>query len=198
MIEVIATIIIIGILAIITIPAISKYINSTRNTTYGAHEKSMEEAANSMMIDCINNNTCDLPDTGEKSLIYLNELTENGYLEALKSTDGKSNCNEILSYVEIENTGNANYEYKACLYCGDYVTDDNVCTKYVADPEKPTCGIITGESTQWTNKDRTIIVGCNDQTSGCLKSEFSKTFRETTEKGVVEIADKVVIRKNVL
>ncbi len=190
LIEVIATIIIIGILAIITIPAISKYINSTRNTTYGAHEKSMEEAANSMMIDCINNNTCDLPDTGEKSLIYLNELTENGYLEALKSTDGKSNCNEILSYVEIENTGNANYEYKACLYCGDYVTDDNVCTKYVADPEKPTCGIITGESTQWTNKDRTIIVGCNDQTSGCLKSEFSKTFRETTEKGVVEIADK--------
>ena len=192
LIEIISVIIILGILSIITIPAVSKYIINSRETTYLAHERSMEEAANSMSVDCIaeNNTSCHLPNDGEKTLIYLNELIDKGYLSSLRTSDGSSFCDEIFSYVEIENTGNSNYEFNACLYCGDYVTDNANCTSYSNDNDNPVCGKITGESTQWTNQDRTIFVGCSDATSGCLKSEFSKTFKNTTQKGTVQIADK--------
>ena len=192
LIEVISVIIIIGILAIITVPAVSDYILGARQTTYTSHEKSMEEAANSMLIDCIdkNSNECNIPERGEKSLIYLRELIDNGYIDRLSSSNGQGYCDDTLSYVEIENTGKSNYEYKACLYCGDYITETEGCTKYENDGDKPVCGTVTGEKTEWTNKNVTILVGCSDATSGCLRDTFSKTFTETTKEGTIEIADK--------
>ena len=192
LIEVISVIIIIGILAIITVPAVSDYILGARQTTYTSHEKSMEEAANSMLIDCIdkNSNECNIPEKGEKSLIYLRELIDNGYIDRLSSSNGQGYCDDTLSYVEIENTGKSNYEYKACLYCGDYITETEGCTKYENDGDKPVCGTVTGEKTEWTNKNVTILVGCSDATSGCLRDTFSKTFTETTKEGTIEIADK--------
>ena len=187
LIEVISVIIIIGILAIITVPAVSDYILGARQTTYTSHEKSMEEAANSMLIDCIdkNSNECNIPEKGEKSLIYLRELIDNGYIDRLSSSNGQGYCDDTLSYVEIENTGKSNYEYKACLYCGDYITETEGCTKYENDGDKPVCGTVTGEKMEWTNENVTILVGCSDATSGCLRDTFSKTFTETTKEGTV-------------
>ena len=192
LIEIIAVIIIIGILSIITVPAVSKYIVSSREKTYLSHEKSMKEAAASMTVECIDNNgkDCLIPDKGEKSFVYLSDLIEKGYLDRLKTSDGGEFCDTNLSYVEIKNTGKSNYEYSVCLYCGDYETDSDACVEYVDDGDKPVCGKITGENTSWSNTNKTIAVGCSDATSGCTKSEFSKTFTTSTKTGVVEITDR--------
>ncbi|MBR3230143.1 MAG: hypothetical protein IKF91_04895, partial [Bacilli bacterium] len=37
----------------------------------------------------------------------------------------------------------------------------------------PTCGSWTGESTTWTNANRTIKVGCTDTGSGCTSSSYT-------------------------
>lgn len=132
LIEIIAVVIIIGILAIVTVPSVSRYIANTRKTAYSSHEESMKRAAESYTIECLDgtNPNCLLPDRGTKQKLYLNELVDKGYLDNLKSTDGKTFCDKNLSYVEIANTGKSNYEYTVCLYCGDYSTDNSSCTKY--------------------------------------------------------------------
>ena len=191
LIEIIAVIIIIGILTLITVPAISQYIKGSQDTTYETHETNMKNAVRNMTINCIEENKdCNLPTEGQKSLVYLNDIIENGYLTELKDPKGEGTCSSVLSYVEIENTGNSNYDYNACLYCGSYKTDNENCVKYASDGDMPTCGEnTTGESTKWTNQDRTITVPCLDATSGCTKNEFSKTFSATTDISNVTIVD---------
>jgi len=192
LIEIIAVIVIIGILTLITVPAISQYIGGSQDSTYKKHETSMKNAARNMIIDCLegNDKTCNLPDAGQKNLIYLEEIIDNGYLNELKDPKGGGVCSNVLSYVEVENTGNSNYDYNVCLYCGSYKTESEGCVKYAADGDMPTCGEeTTGESTKWTNQNRTIAVPCLDATSGCKKDAFSKTFTDTTDIGKITIVD---------
>lgn len=59
------------------------------------------------------------------------------------------------------------------------------------DKTKPSCGNITGASTEWTEKNRKITVGCSDSESGCSKSTTSTTFNKSIKKGAITISDKV-------
>ena len=192
LIEIIGVIIIIGIIAIITVPAISKYVNNSKEKTYITYEENMKVATENKVVECISGNDkgCYLPESGEKKIVYLNELVESGYMDSLKDPENDGFCSNELSYVEVTNTNGANYEYKACLYCGNYTTEDAICTEYEFDAEKPVCGTVEGESTKWTNSNRTIIVGCSDSSSGCRSTTFSKTFTETTKNGEVTIVDR--------
>lgn len=58
----------------------------------------------------------------------------------------------------------------------DNVGNKQTCSKtaniYV-DKGKPTCGTWTGESTTWTNSNRTIAVGCTDTGSGCTNAKYT-------------------------
>jgi len=60
-----------------------------------------------------------------------------------------------------------------------------VCHKEVTvkkDSTAPTCDY-SGESTTWTNSNRTISLGCEDNLSGCAKSyNWSKTYSNTIGK----------------
>ena len=192
LIEIIAVIVIIGILALITVPAVTRYVNSSRNKTYESYEENMEVAANNRVTTCVSENSeeCNLPDKGEKSVFYLHDLVENGYMDELKDPETDGFCDNMLSYVEVSNTGNSNYEYNACLYCGNYATEGGVCQTYEEDAEKPSCESVIGQSTNWTNQNRTITVKCSDTSTGCTSPEFSKTFRDTTKTGIITIADK--------
>ena len=51
LIEIIAVVIIIGIIALIAVPSVSGYIANSRNTTYKAHEKTMEDRLAGEIID---------------------------------------------------------------------------------------------------------------------------------------------------
>ena len=75
LIEIIAVVIIIGIIALIVVPSVSGYISGTRNSTYEAHEKAMTEAAKSMAIEVINGkDTFALPKKGDHSEVFLSSV----------------------------------------------------------------------------------------------------------------------------
>ena len=56
--------------------------------------------------------------------------------------------------------------------------------------EGPTCGTITGESTDWTKEKRTISVECIDNQAGCERKKYTKTFTSDTKNGIITIKDK--------
>ena len=193
LIEMIAVIIIIGIIALIAVPSVAKYIEDSRNTAYLSYEHSMEDAAKNQVIKCINGEEleCDLPSENEKNLLYLNELVNKGYVELMKNPQEEGFCDGDLSYVEIANTGR-DYEYTACLYCGQYKTDKALCTTYTYDNDDPVCGQVIGEAAngRWSNTNRAISVKCSDATTGCTRSAFTKTFTTTTKESTISIVDK--------
>ena len=170
LIEILAVIIILGIIALIAIPVVSNYIVDSRKKTYYAHEKGMEEAAKSLTIECINGNeNCFLPVNNNSNDIFLSELIEKGFTQRLQNPQGNGYCNEELSYVRVTNISSSDYDYQACLYCGDYVTESDKCVDIgnVESGSAPVCGTVTGVSSEWTNKPRTITVGCTDPDNDC-------------------------------
>ena len=128
LVEIIAVIIIIGVIATIAAPSVSKYIGGSQLTTFVAYETSMEDAAKNAVLDCIGNNSskCDLPDKGETNDIDLNYLIKEGFIDEITPPKG-GKCNLNRSYVRVENRGNLNYKFKVCLYCDSYTTDDEMC-----------------------------------------------------------------------
>ena len=192
LIELLAVIIIIGILALITVPIVSNYINDSRQKTYKAHETTMIEAAKSLTVECINGTeACDLPKEGNSTDIYLNELIDKSFSQRLQNPQGNGYCNENLSYVTVSRVSGDDFEYSACLYCGNY-TSEGTCSPVEAnnDTEAPTCGAIEGQSSEWTRESRVISVGCNDSGSGCTRNRFTKTFKETATDGEILISDR--------
>ena len=65
--------------------------------------------------------------------------------------------------------------------------------KIKSDTTPPRCGTTTGESTTWTNADRTVSVGCvenqSDLESGCAQGSYSTTYSTTTKTSSIQIAD---------
>lgn len=128
MIELIGVIIIIGVIATIAVPNVSKYIERGKLTTFISYEKSMEDAATNGVLDCIGNNAakCDPPEKGEIKDVKLKTLIDGGFIENLKTPEGGT-CDIDKSFVRIENKGNLNYKFKVCLYCDGYTTDEDYC-----------------------------------------------------------------------
>lgn len=126
--EIIAVIIIIGVIATIAAPTISKYIGGTKLTTFIAYEDSMEDAAKNAVLDCVGNNSskCELPDKGETNQIELSYLIKEGFIDEIKPPKGGT-CDLNKSFVRVENRGNLNYKFKVCLYCDEYTSDDEIC-----------------------------------------------------------------------
>ena len=84
-----------------------------------------------------------------------------------KSYTSGTTKNETLSYTMTDNVGNT-----------------TVCSKAVnvyVDKTAPTCSW-SGESTSWTNGNRTITATCNDSGSGCKTSNYSKSYTSGTTK----------------
>lgn len=128
MIEIIGVIVVIGVIATIAAPSISKYVGGSRLTTFIAYENSMEDAAKNAVLDCVGNNSskCDLPDKGETDQYKLSYLIQEGFIDEFKAPNG-GKCDFERSFVRVENRGNLNYKFKVCLYCDDYTTDDSIC-----------------------------------------------------------------------
>ncbi len=196
LIEILAVLIIIGIITMIVIPNVTGYIADTRNSAYHAHERTMEESAKSMTVECIaGRENCNLPKDNNTEEVYLSELQDKEFVQRLQDPGGEGFCSESLSYVRITNTGKGNYEYHACLYCQNYHTNDDNCKlieSQSTDTTPPTCGAVTGESSEWTKGSRTITVACSDNAggSGCMRDKFTRTFSQTTDMGEIEIVDK--------
>ena len=128
LLEILAVIIIIGVIATIAAPTVSKYVSGSKLTTFIAYEDSMEDAAKNAVLDCVGNNSskCELPDKGKTSTIKLSYLVEEGFIDEITPPKG-GKCDLEKSFVRVENRGNLNYKFKVCLYCDDYTSNDSIC-----------------------------------------------------------------------
>ena len=200
LIELLAVVVILGLLVAIAYPAVNSYISETKDTTYTLHEADMKTAASYMMSECIQNDTEDcVPKSGESKTIYLSELVDTKYSNPIKDPGKKDGyCKDGESYVIVTNTGTSTVklDYQVCLTCDKYASGKcselepgGTCDS-TSDTTKPVCGDIVGGSTLWTNKDRVISVKCSDTGCGCTKNSFYKTFKETEKTGTITIVDK--------
>ena len=101
-------------------------------------------------------------------------------------SDGESGCvKESYSKKFTESTTTHTFTIK------DKAGNTNKCKVNVyLDKDKPTCGKTKGESTEWTNKDRTISVECEEKEfSKCKKDVFEVTFSTDGKKDNMEIQD---------
>ncbi len=193
LIEIIATIIILGILMIITIPSVSKFLSDTRSSAYKSHEKSMEEAAKSYTIECIKNNEqgCYLPRDGEEVTLLLGELEDKEFLDKLQDPAHQGTyCNPEESYVKIRKLEGTDFDYTPCLYCGTYSTHNTGCFKIDVVPTTIECGTdIIGAGEAWSKEPRTISINCVDAAGSCKQDRFEKVFSTTMEYGNITIYD---------
>ena len=69
------------------------------------------------------------------------------------------------------------------------------------DTTAPICGTITGQAANkndWTNRSRTITVGCSDGTgSGCVRDKFSKTWPRENERSIERTDMEIVDNANI-
>ena len=137
LVEIIAVIVIIGILSSIAIIAVTGYISKTRKNVLISHENGMKTAGKNMTSTYLsenkycadaNNKNCPVPKDNSREIVTLGQLIEEGYEQELKNpyyregTDEKERyCYRDISIVQIKNIGNQNYEYKSCIICGNHI-----------------------------------------------------------------------------
>ncbi|KYD32814.1 prepilin-type N-terminal cleavage/methylation domain-containing protein [Parageobacillus toebii] len=87
LIELLAVVVILGIIAAIAIPAIGGLIDNSKKD---AHVSNAQQMINATKIAVTSDKDL-IPDNGKYTLVYLNYLENEGYLETVKDPDGNTN-----------------------------------------------------------------------------------------------------------
>ncbi|MEG0995103.1 MAG: type II secretion system protein [Bacilli bacterium] len=119
LIELMAVITILGILLLIAVPSVSKYLTQSQESAYHDLEKTIENASKNYLID--NQDLIPLPNETKK--VELANLINGNYLYEIKDpqNDGKF-CSGYASIKRIDNGSSMNFnlKYEACLKCRKY------------------------------------------------------------------------------
>ena len=138
LVELLATIVIIGILASVTIFAVTRVIDKSKNEKNITEVKSATLAAKSYMQA---NKELAPKGIGETIKISFQELKDTKYLTEDIIRDDGENCMEN-SYIEVIKTGKNTYDYKPHIYCGSEVPP----AEDALDPPALKNGIIFSDS----------------------------------------------------
>ena len=119
MVELLATITILGLLMSIAIGSISKILSKSKDDYY----KDQEENLIMIAQNYTQNNRSKLPkNIGQKVNIYLKELYDNKVLKDKVKDNGKKDCDMNASYVQVFKVSQENYEYVVYLKCPNYTS----------------------------------------------------------------------------
>ena len=120
LVELLAVIIIIGILLLIAIPSVSRYLAKGKNEYYNSLENDILLAGR----DYLNDYRTLLPkEIGNVTVISLNELLGNKYIDPVQDDKG-NNCD---ARVTVKKTSKNQYEYYSCLICDNYQSKGEYC-----------------------------------------------------------------------
>lgn len=121
LVEVLATIIVLGIIMAIIIPNVFVSIDDTKLKTYTVKENEIIKASRNYVLE----NKITLPQIlNERIKIGLLDLTSNNYLSKIYDLTDNSLC---VGYVYVTKTHTENYTYTPCIFCGTYETDNVLC-----------------------------------------------------------------------
>lgn len=133
MIELLAVVLILGVVLAIAVTSYNGYLNTSRDKSFKLAINSLRDIVEEAYIDCSSNNPNNdfclnhKRPTTNSDKIYLYELINSGYSEKVKNPyDTNSEC-DSNSYIEVSpvsfNNGVSEYSYNVCLICGDKYSD---------------------------------------------------------------------------
>lgn len=128
LVEVIAVVVIIALLAGISIPLVSKYMNESKIK----YNEELEKEFLTIVKDYYADNPEELPrGSNFRKSVSINELQAKNYLSGvLANADGES-CDESVGYVTLDDNGELKYD--VCLKCGKFIVGDALCNDYSYD-----------------------------------------------------------------
>ena len=123
MVELLAVITIIGLLAVVAVPAVTKYVIKGRNQSYETMFKSTYEAAENYMMD-----ETGLINIGATTTIEISKLVNQQYLESLSDPGSKNNssCESnpesrvVVKRLANTDGGLPNYQYTVYIKCPSF------------------------------------------------------------------------------
>ena len=120
MLELLAVIIILGIIISLAYTSISRYLNQARSTTYSDFEKNITSGVTNYLID----HTGSIPDEGESLVVDVEKLVCEGYVDDLQDPRESARTCNLESYAIVkrnnDTSSNMDIEYSACLKCSGY------------------------------------------------------------------------------
>ena len=120
MLELLAVIIILGILITLAYMGVSRYLNQARSTTYEDFEKNITSGVTNYLID----HTGSIPNEGESLVVDVEKLVCEGYIEDLQDPRESARTCNLESYALVKRNNNTGYnmdiDYEACLVCAGY------------------------------------------------------------------------------
>ncbi len=129
MLELLAVIIILGILMSLAYVGVSQYLNRARNTTYHDFEKSITTGVTNYLID----HSSSIPDEGGTLKVDVDKLVCEGYIEDLQDPRASSKTCNLESYAIVvrnkDTSSNMDIDYEACLVCNGYKSE--ACSKSI-------------------------------------------------------------------
>ncbi|HIS37956.1 MAG TPA: type II secretion system protein [Candidatus Onthousia faecavium] len=131
MVELMAVIIILGILMSLAYMGVTQYLERARDATYEDFEENIRTGATNYLID----HTGYIPEVGESIVIDVSKLICEGYVEELQdphspTKGGTCNLNSYAIVTREEDTSsNMMITYEACLSCSEYKSE--ACSKNI-------------------------------------------------------------------
>ena len=205
MVEILATVTILGILTVVAVVGISRVMDNAKKEYYKNQEENIILAAQSF----VQNNTNKLPkNIGQKVKLKLSELTKNKYLKETVKDYGKQNCDMDKSYVEITKISQKEYSYDVVLDCPAFKgstssetgSKDNSSDKTNPDKDEkegtPTIDISFNTNIKSDKYGHaTIKMTGNDKLSGYnyivySRKNSSKKYSNVKSSGNVEVKSK--------
>ena len=120
MIELLATITILGVLSTLAVVSMNSVTKHAKDATYQEFEETLKDSTANYLLY----NTGLIPDAGGSYKVMASKLTSEGYLDNLTDPQNKTaNCNNS-SYVIVKRNSDVDFnmdlDYKVCLVCSKY------------------------------------------------------------------------------
>ena len=182
MVELLAAVTILGILAVIGIGAVSRIISKAHEEYYKNQEKNLILAAQSYT----QSNKSKLPKiVGKKTKITVKTLKEANYLKSdLTSYNGKTKCSETDTYVNVFKYGLSDYSYTAYVTC-----EPDKSASELVKTESPVLDVTFPGSTEdlATSKVVINIKGNDDSTIKLLSYTYVIYYYDNTNSKYVQL-----------
>lgn len=123
LVELLAVIVVLGIIITIFVPSIINLINENSTKIYANKENILAKAAEDYVIS---NKSFVLPDgTNPEKYISMNTLISSNMMSSVLDNKTTSEC---VGFVKITVNSTYGYNYDPCLICDNYSTNTTFCT----------------------------------------------------------------------
>ena len=163
MIELLAVLVILGIIMVIAVPSVVSYLQGARNDYYDQLEESVKTVGQEYFSD---HRSLMPRENGQIFSVDIQDLITEGYTTEILDSDGNDTC---TGNVYVKRLATADFEYHACIQCGK--TDAEGNQEYISTSAFCTNG------TTGNNPDGECDKVKDDPTDDCFMIQIPNSFK---------------------